>query len=126
MTIRTLRTLARLLAPWRTIRRLEQRNKALSDALHNLRVMAERKAREAKRGAEELRAERDAAREAVRRLVRWNLEAYDSAIIRGVYLWATRDGMAGPLPPLPAWLVRWEQAEERQAPASASDLEPGL
>ena len=31
----TLRTLARLLAPWRTIRRLERRNKALSDALAN-------------------------------------------------------------------------------------------
>jgi hypothetical protein len=31
----TLRTLARLLAPWRTIRRLERRNKLLSDALAN-------------------------------------------------------------------------------------------
>jgi len=31
----TLRTLSRLLAPWRTIRRLERRNKALSDALAN-------------------------------------------------------------------------------------------
>ena len=30
-----LRTLARLLAPWRMIRRLERRNKALSDALAN-------------------------------------------------------------------------------------------
>jgi hypothetical protein len=35
MNIPTLRTLARLLAPWRTIRRLERRNKALSDALAN-------------------------------------------------------------------------------------------
>jgi hypothetical protein len=31
----TLRTLARLLAPWRTIRRLERRNNLLSDALAN-------------------------------------------------------------------------------------------
>lgn len=31
----TLRTLARLLAPWRTIRRLERGNKLLSDALAN-------------------------------------------------------------------------------------------
>ena len=31
----TLRTIARLLAPWRTIRRLERRNKLLSDALAN-------------------------------------------------------------------------------------------
>jgi hypothetical protein len=31
----TLRTLARLLAPWRTVRRLERRNKLLSDVLAN-------------------------------------------------------------------------------------------
>ena len=31
----TLRTIARLLAPWRTIRRLERGNKRLSDALAN-------------------------------------------------------------------------------------------
>jgi hypothetical protein len=31
----TLRTLARLLAPWRMVRRLERRNKALSDTLAN-------------------------------------------------------------------------------------------
>ena len=31
----TLRTIARLLAPWRTIRRLERSNKRLSDALAN-------------------------------------------------------------------------------------------
>jgi hypothetical protein len=31
----TIRALAQLLAPWRTIRRLERRNKALSDALAN-------------------------------------------------------------------------------------------
>jgi hypothetical protein len=53
-----------------------------------------------------LGAERDAAQEAVQRLVRWSLEAYDSEVIRGVYLWATRDGMVGPLPPLPEWLAR--------------------
>ena len=35
MNYPTLRTLARLLAPWRTIRRLERRNKALSNALAN-------------------------------------------------------------------------------------------
>jgi hypothetical protein len=179
----TLRTLARLLAPWRTIRRLERRNKLLSDALanptltgmaihkneataggagpgpqmvagmflgllqdhpeavnylqltfgssegnilvtvqrpggaspHNLRAMAEQEARslraelaEAKQEVEYLRRDLDTAREAVRRLVRWNLEAYDSEVTRGVYLWATLNGMAGPLPPLPEWLAKRE------------------
>ena len=35
MTRPTLRTIARMLAPWRTIRRLERVNKRLSDALAN-------------------------------------------------------------------------------------------
>ena len=35
MTRSTLRTIARFLAPWRTIRRLERGNKRLSDALAN-------------------------------------------------------------------------------------------
>jgi hypothetical protein len=185
MNIPTRRTLARLLAPWRTIRRLERRNKALSDTLanpaltgiaihqneatvgaagpgpqiiagmflgllqdhpeavnylqltfgssegnilvtvqrpggatpHNLRAMAEQEAREAKQEAEQLRAERDAAQEAVRRLMRWILEAYDSEVTRDVYHCATRDRMAGPLPPLPEWLVR--QAGEGLSPTPA-------
>jgi hypothetical protein len=179
----TLRTLARLLAPWRTIRRLEKANKALSDALanptltgiaihensataggagpgpqmiagmflgllrdnpkavnylqltfgspegnifvtvqrpggaslHGLRAMAEQEARDARQEAEYLRRELDTAREAVQRLVRWNLEAYDSAVVRGVYLWATLNGMAGPLPPLPDWMVKREREEREQA-----------
>jgi hypothetical protein len=173
----TLRTLARLLAPWRTIRRLERRNKALSNALanptltgiaihkqqatmgfaapgaqmiagmflgllqdnpkavnyleltfgssdgnilvtvhrpggatpHNLRAMAEQEAREAKQEAEHLRGDLATAREAVRRLVRWDLQGYDSQVVEGVYLWATLDGMAGPLPPLPERLTTREQ-----------------
>jgi hypothetical protein len=176
----TLRTIAHLLAPWRAIRRLERRNRLLSDTLANptltgiaihkqqaamgfaapgaqmvagmflgllqdhpeavnylqltfgssegnilvtvhrpggatpddLRVMAEQEAREAKQEAERLRAERDAAREAVRRLVRWSLIGCDTQITRDVYFWATRDGMTGPLPPLPEWLARREQVEE--------------
>ena len=67
----------------------------------DLQAMAEQEAREAKREAERLRAERDAAQEAVRRLVRWNLIGCDTQITRDVYFWATRDGMTGPLPPLP-------------------------
>jgi hypothetical protein len=175
----TLRTLARLLAPWRTIRRLEQDNRRLMDALsnpeltgmaleqdamamgmkgrgpqliagmflgllddnpeavnyleltfgssrgrilvtvhrpggatpHNLRAMAEQEARKAKQEAEHLRSDLATAREAVRRLVRWNLQGHDSQAVEGVYLWATLDGMAGPLPPLPERLVKREQLQ---------------
>jgi hypothetical protein len=174
MRIPTLRALARLLHPWRTIRRLEYCNKALSDALanptstgiaiheqqatmgfagpgaqmiagmflgllrdnpkavnymeltfsssdgnvlvtvhrpggatpHNLRAMAEQEAREAKQQAEQLRSDLATAREAVRRLVRWGLDAHDSEVVKDVYLWATANRMAGPLPPLPEWVVK--------------------
>ena len=196
MNIPTIRTIARLLAPWRAIRRLERRNKMLSDALANptltgmaihrdnatigaagpgpqmiagmflallqdnpkavnylqltfgssegnilitvqrpggatpdeLRAQAVQEARSlrmdlltAKREAEQLWAERDTAREAVRRLTTFRIES----VVQDVRLWATRDGMTGPLPPLPEWLARREQVEG-EAPASASDLEPGL
>ena len=80
----TLHTLANLLNPWRTIRRLEAENRYLRQDLAT-------------------------ARESVRRLVRYNLESYDSATVRGVYLWATFNGMAGPLPPLPEHLAKREQ-----------------
>jgi hypothetical protein len=66
---------------------------------------------EARQEEEYLRRDLTTAREAVRRLVRWNLEAYDSEVTRGVYLWATVNGMAGPLPPLPEWLAKREQQQ---------------
>jgi hypothetical protein len=46
--------------------------------------------------------------------VRWNLDTYDSEVTRGVYLWATLNGMAGPLPPLPEWLAKREQQQGDQ------------
>jgi hypothetical protein len=106
----TLRALARLLAPWRTIRRLEKENRRLHQALGDSAV-------ELRQEAEYLRGDLAVAREAVRRLVRWNLEAYDSEVTRGVYLWATLNGMAGPLPPLPPlpeWLAKREQQQGDQ------------
>jgi hypothetical protein len=66
---------------------------------------------EARQEVEYLRRDLDTAREAVRRLVRWNLEAYDSEVTRGVYLWATLNGMAGPLLPMPEWLAKREQQQ---------------
>jgi hypothetical protein len=67
--------------------------------------------RELRQEAEHLRGDLATAREAVRRLVRWNLAAYDSEVTRGVYLWATANHMAGPLPPLPEWVAKREQQE---------------
>ena len=67
--------------------------------------------RELRQEDERLRSAMATAREAVRRLVRWNLEAYDSEVVRGVYLWATLNGMAGPLPPLPERLAKREQLQ---------------
>jgi len=54
--------------------------------------------RELRQEAEQLRTERDAAQKAVRRLI---VQCYDSEVRHGVFTWATRDGMAGSLPPLP-------------------------
>jgi len=102
-----LRTLARLLAPWRTIRRLEKEILLLHQALGESAVGLRQE-------AEYLRGDLAVAREAVRRLVRWNLEAYDSEVTRGVYLWATLNGMAGPLPPLPEWLAKRAQQQGDQ------------
>jgi hypothetical protein len=70
--------------------------------------------RELRREDERLRSAMPTAREAVKRLVRWNLEAYNSEVVRGVYLWATLNGMAGPLPPLPPlpeWVAKREQLQ---------------
>jgi hypothetical protein len=67
--------------------------------------------RELRQEDERLRSDLATAREAVRRLVRWNLQGHDSQVVEGVYLWATLDGMAGPLPPLPERLVKREQLQ---------------
>jgi hypothetical protein len=76
--------------------------------------MAEQEAREARREAEQLRSDLATAKEAVRRFMCWleSAEGYDREVIKGVYHWATRDGMDGPLPPSPEWLARREQQED--------------
>jgi hypothetical protein len=114
----TLRTLSRLLAPWRTIRRLDEENlklsQALGDSVVELLTLLQC-VRELRQEDERLRTDLATAREAVRRMVRWSYEGYDIGVVQGIWLWATRDGMAGPLPPLPQWLV------EREAKASPEE-----
>ena len=89
----TLRTIARLLAPWRTVRRLEAEN-------------------------QRLRGDLATTKEALQRLViggwfensRFSV-GYHTRVVQGVTDWA-RAGMTGPLPPLPKWVT------EREAKAS--------
>jgi hypothetical protein len=140
VTSPTLRTLARLLAPWRTIRRLEDelnaanvllavywKNAGRAEAarlrLQNCPTHGQQPdnawgcpecVRELRQEDERLRSAMATAREAVRRLVRWNLQGYDSQVVEGIYLWATLDGMAGPLPPLPERLAQREQLQGDQ------------
>ena len=107
----TLRAFARLLVPWRTIRRLEAENLKLSQALGDNSVellTLLQCVQELRQEDERLRSTMATAREAVRRLVRWNLEAYDSEVVGNVYIWTTLNGMSGPLPPLPESIVKRE------------------
>ena len=150
----TLRTIARLLAPWRTIRRLEAENRKLrlsNDRLSDMVFLAcsknvaaarrlhhcpthgkqplnawgcpecvrelRAKLATAEQEAEYLRGDLATAREAVRRLVRWGLEGYDSEVLRGVYNWFLINAMAGPLPPLPEWLVEREAKDGTRGPS---------
>jgi hypothetical protein len=53
----------------------------------------------------ELRRQLATAREALRRLVRWELEGFDRETVKTVYNWHTR-GMTGPLPPLPDHIAK--------------------
>jgi len=53
----------------------------------------------------ELRRQLATAREALRRLVRWELEGFDRETVKSVYNWHTR-GMTGPLPPLPDHIAK--------------------
>jgi hypothetical protein len=54
---------------------------------------------------------RNAERTEVARLRLQNCPTHGQqpTVVEGVYLWATLDGMAGPLPPLPERLAKREQ-----------------
>jgi hypothetical protein len=57
----------------------------------------------------ELQGELATAREALRRLVHYYAgQDYDREVVRGVYLWATDNGMTGPLPTLPDHMVNYQ------------------
>jgi hypothetical protein len=129
MTGLTLHTLTRWLTPWRTIRRLEDELNAANKLLGAFWRDAERtelsrirlcycpthgqqppNAWGCPECVRELRGELATAREALRRLVCYYAgQDYDSEVVRGVYLWATDNGMAGPLPPLPDHIAKRDQ-----------------
>jgi len=65
----------------------------------------------------QLRGDRATARQAVRRLVCYYADQnYDSEVVRGVYLWATDNGMTGPLPPLPDHIAKRKQFTTEDQP----------
>jgi hypothetical protein len=98
-----LRTLTRWLTPWRTIRKLEAENQRLREQA-TLRAQVNWDAHK----LIDLKYEQLAtAREALRRLVHYYAgQDYDSEVVRGVYFWATDNGMTGPLPPLPDHIAK--------------------
>lgn len=123
----TFQALTRWLSPWRTIRKLEAENRQLrrsNDRLADMVFLAcsrnvakDRRLRKCPTHGQqppnawgcpecvrELRGELATAREALRRLVRYS--PYEGEVVRGVYLWATDNGMTGPLPPLPDHIKR--------------------
>jgi hypothetical protein len=114
----TLHTLARLLTPWRTIRRLEAENQrlreqAVAGPAYRLRKCPTHgqqppNAWGCPECVRQLRGELATVREAVRRLVRWSLESFDRETVKDIYNWHTR-GMTGPLAPLPDHIAKREQ-----------------
>ena len=103
----TLRTIARLLTPWRTIRRLEADNHRLESSLDKSMLQIDRLRQQAV-----LRAQINSERLNLIQLQHENLvtagealwrlrkHGWNGVIAQPVYDWV-RDGMIGPLPPLP-------------------------
>jgi hypothetical protein len=113
MTGLTLRTLTRWLTPWRTIRRLEVENQRLREQA----VLRARFNCEAQKLVDLKYEQLAMAREALRRLVHYYADQdYDSEVVRGVYLWATDNGMTGPLPPLPDHIAKRDQPTTEDQP----------
>jgi len=121
MTNLSIRTLTRWLTPWRTIRRLQTENQQLREqavlrAAYRLRNCPTHgpqstNAWGCSECVRELRGELATAREALQRLVRYS--PYDGEVVRGVYLWATDNGMTGPLPPLPDRIAKRDHIAKR-------------
>jgi hypothetical protein len=107
----TLHTLANLFNPWRTIRRLEVENQRLKEqAVLGAQINLETR-RLIVLQSEQL-TKLATAREALQRVERWGAFR---GVLPDVNAW-TQSGMTGPLPPLPEYLAKWEQADAEEAP----------
>ena len=114
----TFHTLTRFLTPWRTIRRLEAENLELrrrANTLADLRFSLVDDVRY-------LENQLATAREALQRVATggWYKNSiysvdYEDCVVEGVRRWV-RDGMTGPLPPLPEYLARREKADAGETP----------
>jgi ribonuclease HI len=130
----TFQAITRWLTPWRTIRRLEAENQRLREQIEALAGPAYRLRRCPTHGQQppnawgcpecvrQLRGELATAREALRRVTQggWYKNSiysvsYHDRVVEGVRRWA-RDGMTGPLPPLPDHIAKRDQ------PTTTEDL----
>ena len=102
----TLHTLAHLLNPWRTIRRLEAENQRLKEQAV-LRAQVNREMQKLIVLQSEQLTKLATAREALQRLERWG---GFRGVLPDLNAW-TQSGMTGPLPPLPEYLAKREQAD---------------
>ena len=113
-----LHTLTNLLNPWRTIRRLKAENRRLewqaSDFIDKVSQLEWRN--------QLLKGELATAKEALRRVAfggwfensQFSVD-HHARVVEGVADWV-RNGMAGPLPPLPEYLAQREKADAGEAP----------
>ena len=79
---------------------------------HGLRVMAEQEARNLRDALDAAQGQLAAAREALQRVNRWGAFR---GVLPDVIAW-THSGMTGPLPPLPEYLAKLEQAYAGETP----------
>ena len=104
----TLHALARLLTPWRTIRRLEVENKRLKEQA----ILKEQVNREAHKLIGLKYDQLATAREALRRLSQWGgwpfAKGWDAEVAFCLADWIL-SGMTGPLPPLPDHIAKHYQ-----------------
>jgi hypothetical protein len=110
--------LTRWLTPWRTIRRLEAENKRLKEQA----ILWAQVNWEAHKLIDLKYDQLATAREALRRVTEggWYKNSiysviYHDRVVKGVRRWV-RDGMTGPLPPLPNHMINYQPTTTEDQP----------
>ena len=118
----TFQTLTRWLTPWRTIRRLEAENQRLESSLAKSTLQIIQPKEQAALRAQINLESRKLIECQYKQLMTmgegfWRLRKYgwDGVVAQPVYDWI-RDGMTGPLPPLPDHIAKREQPTTEDQP----------